>query len=129
MIEAVILHRGSKFTLLALRKLGAELSYVEEYLDGLNERQRKKLVRAIVRLGDHGPHPSPQKHKPLGDWQLCELKSKPDRVVWFYGRTHEGRATVVLASAFTKRSNKTPRNELDRAADRRRIYYDTSEDT
>ena len=129
MIEVVLLYLCSEFTILALRKPEADVSYVEEYLDGLDERQRKKLVRAMVRLGDHGPHPSPQKHKPLGDWQLCELKAKQDRILWFYGRDHDGHATVVMASAFTKKSNKTPRSELERAADRRKLYFATYGET
>ena len=125
MIEAGILHRGSKFMILALRKPGAKLSYFGEYLCDQEKSTRNKMLYAVERLKDHGPPKNPEKGRKLkGDWGLWELKGAQWRVMWFYGPMMDGYSTILLASAFTKKQNQTPVAELERAAKRRALFFE-----
>jgi len=124
MIEVVSIRKGAELQVLALRKPGASLSHVEEYIAGLPERDRKKLVKSIERLAERGPLlRNPEKYEWFGDHKLGQIKEKPHRILWFYAQ-HGGKSSVVLASAFRKKSDRTPRAEIARAIHRREQYFE-----
>jgi len=91
---------------------------VQEFLESLPPKLRAKTFREIELLKNHGPdlrepHTKPVKGK--GNKGIYELRVKfstnISRLFYFsyYGNT------FVLLHGFVKKSNKTPRREIERA--------------
>jgi phage-related protein len=100
----------------------------EEFLDGLDAATERKMIRAVERLATHGPPANPQKCRALrGYTNLWELKEYQSRVFWFYSleALSDERKVIVLTHGFTKKRNKTPREQLERAEALKREYHTT----
>lgn len=98
----------SNWTICALVR--GECCFVEEYLQGLNEPERKKLFALLQRSAEQGPPRRDEKCRKLEN-DLFEFKSFRDRVFWFY----EPGKIVVLTHGFQKKGGRTPSNETARA--------------
>ena len=88
---------------------------VEEFLDGLDDKTLAKIYRLIDFLKLHGSLPFPHARKMGGSGNLWELRisSRGKAVRVFY--VYRERNKIVLVSGFIKKSQKTPKRELDRA--------------
>ena len=92
-------------------------SQVREFVDDLNDAERKKLIRAFRRIGDHGPPQSQEKwrqikHRGGGGTPLYEIKSSQVRVLAF----RDDDNALVLATAFLKKRVSQQQAEIERAA-------------
>lgn len=87
---------------------------MEEYLDAIDKKLRSKTLRTIQLLKLYGPHIGEPDSKPLGDG-LFELRtsvgSAAGRVLYFFVVGD----TAVLTHGFLKKTQKTPRREIERA--------------
>ena len=81
---------------------------VAEYLDGLPERQRKRVDGLLERVAEHGPPRNREQNASLTGEDFFEFKAYQIRLFWRYA---SGRR-IVLFHGFTKKSRRTPRNEL-----------------
>ena len=79
-----------------------------EYLDRLDERQRKRIGAILRHTAEHGPPKNRELCAPLAGEDFLEFKARKARICWRYAR---GRR-IVLFHGFTKKSRRTPRNEL-----------------
>ena len=79
-----------------------------EYLDRLDERQRKRIGAILRRTADHGPPKNPELCAPLAGEDFLEFKAHRVRIFWRYARDRR----IVLFHGFTKKSRRTPKNEL-----------------
>jgi len=121
MIEYEILTKGQQFEIRALRRPQDDESLVKQYLNSLQQRQQKKLHRAIQYMADRGhAHNSEKCKKISGHNNLFELKEKPCRLVCFYD-SHR-RYVIVITHGFDKKGDPTPRSEIDRAIELRESY-------
>lgn len=87
---------------------------VEEFLDSLNHKDEIKMLRCIELLEDLGINlPGPHKES-LGDG-LLELRAKFStnitRIIYF----HYENGRFILLHGFTKKDQKTPASEIERA--------------
>jgi len=58
---------------------------------------------------------------------LCEFKARGgNRILWFFD--DDENAVIVCTHAFLKKKDKTPTNEIERAQERRRLYYEQKND-
>lgn len=71
------------------------------------------VPRGPIELGDAVCHQVDARH------QIYEFIKGPLRVLWFYG---EGGKLVICSGGFVKKSQKTPRHEIDRAVEAQRNY-------
>lgn len=99
---------------------GGGRSPVEEFIDGMDEAAQRKFVYKRSLLESLGPRLLEPHAKNLGGG-IFELrfsgKDSDFRLLYFFGGDK-----VIFTSAFKKKSQKTPRNEIDLAAARRRLY-------
>ena len=89
---------------------------VREFIDGLREAERKKVIRALRRLADYGPSPNPEKWRQIRSrgsrgGAVYEIKVSQVRVLAF--RDDDG--GLVLATAFLKKRVSQQRAEIERA--------------
>lgn len=83
-----------------------------DWLESLSEQDQAKFATLFVRLADHGKIYNEQKFKHLtGTDQLFEFKAGSGRVISFF---FTGKV-VILTHGFTKKSQKTPKKEIERA--------------
>lgn len=99
---------------------GQGRSPLEEFVDGMDEWAQRKFIYKRFLLGDHGQR-LPEPHaKNLGGG-IFELRfsgrDSDFRVLYFFDGDK-----VIFTNAFKKKSQKTPRNEIELAAHRRRLY-------
>ena len=83
-----------------------------DFLEGLPDIERARLAAHFERVADHGPLYSPGKSVPITGQDFLEFRSAQQRVFWCY----LSGSRIVLLHGFTKKSNHTPRRELNTGA-------------
>ena len=95
---------------------------VKEFLDGLDIKMRQKMLRSIQALQDMGISLRMPLSESLEDG-IFELRAKSgtniSRVMYFFIIGNR----AVLTHGFIKKTQKTPRRELQRAKDIRVDYF------
>lgn len=94
--------------------------WVREYIEGLEAQDASRLLPLLLRIEDHGPPKNTEKFKPLEDG-IFEIKSYQDRLLCFYDRNK--RNSLILTHGVKKKTQKLPKNEIERAIDLRKAYY------
>lgn len=98
----------------------------KEFLEGLDQKMQAKLIRTVVLLQQNGSALREPYSKPL-DNGLFELRAKVgsdiSRVLYFF---FVGRK-IVLTNGFIKKTQKTPRGEIEKANAYRKEYLSRKE--
>jgi phage-related protein len=87
---------------------------LEDFLNSLSPKDYAKVTRATFLLEEYGLRVGSSliKHLEEGIWELrVKHSSNIQRVLLFHWIENK----IVLTNGFTKKSQKTPRNEIDRA--------------
>ena len=96
---------------------------VKEYLDSLSPKLRAKTLRSIMLLEEFGTNLRMPYSAPIGNG-IFELRSivgnDITRVLYFFME----RNTAILTNGFTKKTQKTPVQEIKRANQYRVDYYE-----
>ena len=99
---------------------------VRDFLLTLDEKMRTKVLRNMKHLQANGYELREPLSAPLGD-KIFELRTQVGnnitRVLYFF---YVGK-TIVLTHGFTKKTQKTPPSEIERAEKYRRIYLKRKE--
>ena len=75
--------RGQRFSVLVyVRDNGA--CPVADYLDGLTERERKRIDGLLERAAEHGPPRNREQNAPLSGEDFFEFKAYQIRIFWRY---------------------------------------------
>ena len=86
----------------------------KDFILSLDKKMRAKMLRTISLLADNGPDLREPCSKPLGDG-IFELRAKQSsditRILYFF---YVGN-TAVLTNGFTKKTRKTPKNQIELA--------------
>lgn len=94
---------------------------VEEYLETLDKKHRAKIISYIelLRSMDGRFYEPYAKHVQGSIWELrVDLGRRASRLFYFLAREQR----IVMLHAFTKKSQKTPRREMERALKYRMEY-------
>lgn len=102
-------YEAAAFSLLLYERSGG-VSPVEDFLTRLGRKERAVLTAHLERVAEQGPLYNPAKSTSLTGYDFLEFRSGQQRVFWCYA---SGRR-IVLLHGFTKKSNQTPRRELNR---------------
>lgn len=86
---------------------------VRSYIEALSEKDRAKVKALISYLSERVVLNEPHAKKMGGYLGLFELRPGAHRIFYCY---HEGK--IVMLHAFRKKSNKTPKREIDTAYNR-----------
>ena len=98
----------------------------KDFILSLDKKMRAKMLRTVSLLAANGPELRESCSKPLGDG-IFELRAKVgsdiSRVLYFFivGRR------VILTNGFIKKTQKTPKAEIDRAKKYRADYLSRKE--
>lgn len=112
----------TKFKLIAYEKENGEVP-VEEFLDSVNPKMRAKIFGLLGILQEKGnmlrePY---SKHLDDGIFELrCKFGSDITRVLYFF--YYEGK--IILTNGFVKKTQKTPKEEIQIAKDRRKNFIE-----
>lgn len=87
------------------------------YAEELDNGDRKKLAALLVALGDLGQLRNKQKFRYEGD-KIFAFKPKPHRFLAFFFAGSK----VIITNAFTKKKDKLPPGEKDKALKAMRDY-------
>ncbi len=112
---------GSKYTIYSIEEDGNDR--VREYFRHLDAKRPKvlmRLSRALVRLAEHGPHPSEEKFK-RERGKIFAIKEHQARVYCFFHMNQ-----VFLTNAVTKKKNKANSSDLDTADRLRSLWIQSS---
>ncbi len=100
---------------------------VAEFLDSLDYKMRAKLLRLIMLLEENGNELREPYSKSLGDG-IFELRAQQGsnitRILYFFVINHK----IILTNGFTKKSQKTPKAEIDLAKKYRYEYLSKMEE-
>ena len=96
---------------------------MQEYLDSLTNKMRAKTFRSMQLLREFEPELRAPNTKPFEDG-IFELRTSQGsiagRCLFFF---YDG-DVIVLTHGFVKKTQKTPRKEIDRAKQYRRVYME-----
>jgi phage-related protein len=109
-MEVEVLYKGRQFTLYGIRNDGKSL--VQEFLDGIDQKNRAQMMALINHIKEHGPPHNELKFRSLGD-EIYELKTRGgSRILCFWGRPQN---SLVLTHGFPKCKRQRLRTEKRRA--------------
>ena len=109
-MQVEILYQGSLFALFGIKNDGKSL--VEEFLDGMDEKNKTQMMALINYIKDHGPPHNEEKFRSLDDG-IYELKTRGgSRILCFWGHP---RNSLVLTHGFPKSKKKRLRAEKEKA--------------
>ena len=96
--------------------------YIEEFLDSLDTKSRVHTLRNIQLLSDFGYSLREPYSKNI-DGGIFELRIKQSsniyRVLYFFYKDKN----IILTNGFIKKTNKTPKNEINIAKECKNKYY------
>lgn len=96
-------------------------SPIDEFLDSIEIKLRAKTVGLIIKLEKYGNNLREPYSKVLEDG-ICELRvsqgNNISRVLYFFVVGKK----IILTNGFVKKTQKTPRKEIELAKKRRSIY-------
>ena len=105
-----LLYAGAAFHVVAYARSDAACQ-VTAYLDGLEDRDRKRIAALLMRTAEHGQQRNEDKCRKLGGEDFWEFKAHQQRIFWCYDPGQRKR--IILLHGFTKKSTQTPRRELE----------------
>ncbi len=89
-----------------------------EYYLELSNSQKRKLYLLFKRIGDFGKISDKTKFRYEGN-DIFAFKPQPDRFLSFFVKDRK----IIIATAFMKKSQKLPKNEMNKAVSFRVDYY------
>ncbi|MEQ9825115.1 MAG: type II toxin-antitoxin system RelE/ParE family toxin [Puniceicoccaceae bacterium] len=99
---------------------------VEEFLDYLNPKQSKKVLW-VMQMVRQMPKPPVQYFKKLIGTDLWEIRtqlgSDAFRLIGFF----DGEQLIILTSGFAKKTQRTPKQEIETAKQRMKDYFNKKE--
>jgi phage-related protein len=97
-------------------------SPVEEFLDSLPGKQAQKVVWVLKLIEELDSVPAQYFKKLPGTQDLWEVRAQHGGETFRLLAFFDGPRLVVLASGFSKKTDKIPRQEISLAEERRRDY-------
>jgi len=103
------------------------LDEVEDFLDSLDFKSQKKVVYN-VRMAEQTNDPELFKKLNNDIWEFrTKYLGKQIRLLAFWDKTNDTETLVLATSGFIKKTQKTPKNEIDRAERIRKQYFEEKE--
>ena len=111
-----LIYEGPRFTIEWLVDEKGR-SQAREYYYRLTQDRRIQFLKLVKRIGDYGKIVNKEKFRNEGD-KIYAFKPKPDRFLCFFCIGKK----IIVTSAFTKKSQKLPKNEKEKAIKLMRNY-------
>jgi phage-related protein len=95
---------------------------VEEFFDALADAQGKKVAWVLRIIRDINPIPAQYLKKLVNTDDIREIRVGMGNNIFRFLGFFDGLNFIVLTNAFQKKTQKTPRNEIRLAEERKREY-------
>lgn len=102
-----VLKKGLAHSILAFEEADGSTPALD-FLSGLEERERKKMVALIDRTADHGPPNNRERNKPVEGTRFFEFKTHRYRLFWRWSPSGD----VILMNGFAKRGDRISKSDL-----------------
>lgn len=100
------------------------LDEATEYFDEISDKVKAKFFKSFEKV-ENGHKGDWFKHLEEGIWEFKERDSqKFYRIFAFWDSSLENKTLIVGTHGFDKKSNKTPRTEIEKAKQSRIKYYE-----
>ncbi len=99
-------------------------SPVEEFLDSLNVKQAKKVAWTFRLVRDLERVPEEYLKKLKGTNDIWEIRVQFGNNIFRFLGFYDGSKLMILTNAFAKKSQKTKKDEIDLAEQRKKEYYE-----
>lgn len=108
-----------------MKRIIAYKNYYADFMSKLSETERKKVQRALLLLETDDKIPFHYiKYIRDGVYELrINCGNNEYRIFFIY----DGKTIVVLFNCFKKKTQKTPKNEIDKAIILKNEYYETKQ--
>lgn len=103
------------------------VSPVEEFLDTLSDTQTKKVLWVMKLVRDLNPVPSQYFTKLVNTDDLWEVRVQTGGNIFRLLGFIEGDRLIILTNGFQKKTQKTPKREIELAEARKREYLSREE--
>ncbi len=104
-----------------------KIEFLEEaaiFLDGLNEKARDKIIYNII-IAQYSNDKELFKKLTSEIWEFRTLFNKTHyRLFAFWDKTDKVDTIVIATHGLIKKTDKTPKSDLDKAAHLRKIYFE-----
>ncbi|MFA7059894.1 MAG: type II toxin-antitoxin system RelE/ParE family toxin [Pedobacter sp.] len=100
------------------------VSPVEEFLDTLSDAQTKKILWVMKLVRDLNPVPSQYFTKLVNTDDIWEVRVQTGGNIFRLLGFIEGDRLIILTNGFQKKTQKTPRREIELAEARKREHQD-----
>ena len=98
------------------------VSPVEEFLDTLSDTQTKKILWVMKLVRELDPVPSQYFTKLVNTYDIWEIRVQVGGNIFRLLGFIEGDRLVILTNCFQKKTQKTPRREIELAETRKREH-------
>lgn len=98
------------------------LSPVEEFLDGLKAKDAQKVVWVLQLIEQHDIIPKIYFKKLINTDEIWEVRAQSGNNIYRLLCFLDGKRVVVLTNGFQKKTQKTPKNEIQ-LAEKRKIDW------
>lgn len=99
------------------------LEEVDEFLETLDKKYKKKII-FNVRIAEQTNDPELFKKLTGSIWEFrTKYLGKQIRLLAFWDKTDETRTVVLASNGFIKKTQKTPKSEIERAERIREKYF------
>lgn len=116
----------AKYQVLFFEKENGEIP-AEDFIKSLDIKMAAKVYRLLVMISENGPNLREPYSKHLDDG-IFELRAKVGsditRVLYFFFVDRR----VIITNGFKKKTQKTPKSEIDKAKAFRKEYFDREEE-
>jgi len=116
-IDTEKLYAGRRFDIYAIRNKG--VSIVQDFIEGLGESDKTKILALLKRAADHGPPRNKEKFKRIGS-DIFEFKSYQVRILCAFDKG----SIIILTHGFIKKRDKTPGREIEKAKKLMKMYME-----
>ena len=117
-VAEMILYEGEAFTIEWYHSANGKSQALEFYKE-LDRDRRIQLLKMVKLMGDAGQIRNKTKFRNEGD-KIFAFKPKPDRFLCFFSIGKK----IIITNAFTKKADKLPKREKERALRHMQDYID-----
>ena len=105
-----------------MKRIIAYKNYYRDFYESLSQKEKDKVDRVMVLMQSENRMPA-HYIRPLvnGIYELCiSVLNRELRILFIY----DGEKLVILFNCFVKKSQKTPRSEIEKAILLKKKYYE-----
>lgn len=120
-MDITIIYRGKRHDICSITHSGR--SHIVDFIEGLERKDQKKVIALLQNSADNGLPRNEERFHKLKGVDIWEFKSFQVRLFCFRDKDR----LIILTHGFIKKSDATPKKEIDKAVRLQREYFKKEE--